>query len=238
MPSQAKSSPDELGIRRRQQRYVEVDGQAVATLAYTLTNPGNLDASDTDPFLVNFLDGGLGVPIVDLEWALSDNLVRSLVANRIVIIGFARNIQETGLHTPATGSHQSVSLLQYTAQALDTLLADDAIHELPVAVQLLLYLLIVAAFLYLYQSMSVKTGVWLTLAMILTYIIIAWLLLGFALVLSSFARHRGKNSSFTVPCWTPRQNSVIALSRPASLPPKNPGYTSPTCSTRHWNCTA
>ncbi len=172
--------PDELGIRRRQQRYVEVDGHAVATLAYTLTNPGNLDASDTDPFLVNFLDGGLGVPIVDLEWALSDNLVRSLVANRIVIIGFARNIQETGLHTPATGSHQSVSLLQYTAQALDTLLADDAIHELPVAVQLLLYLLIVAAFLYLYQSMSVKTGVWLTLAMILTYIIIAWLLLGFA----------------------------------------------------------
>ncbi|HED51919.1 MAG TPA: CHASE2 domain-containing protein [Gammaproteobacteria bacterium] len=172
--------PDELGIRRHQQRYVEVDGQSVATLAYALSRPDRPDDGNTEAFLVNFLDGGLGVPIVNLEWALSDNLVRSLVANRIVMIGFAQNVRETGLHTPATGSQQSVSLLQYSAQALDTLLANDAIHELPVVARLLLYLLIVAVFLYLYQSMSVKTGVWLTLAMILSYVVIAWLLLGLA----------------------------------------------------------
>ncbi|GMQ89196.1 MAG: hypothetical protein BMS9Abin09_0658 [Gammaproteobacteria bacterium] len=172
--------PDELGIRRHQQRYVEVDGQRIVTLAYALTDPDSTDADDTTPFLVNFLDGGLSVPIVDLEWALSDNLVRSLVANRIVIIGFAKNIHETGLHTPASGSRQSVSLLQYTAQALDTLLADDAIRELPVVMQLLLYVLIVATFLYLYQSMPVKAGIWLTMAMILAYVTVAWLLLGFA----------------------------------------------------------
>ncbi|MFQ5643811.1 MAG: hypothetical protein ACE5FQ_08940 [Thiogranum sp.] len=169
--------PDELGIRRRQQYHIAVDGQPVATLAQLLADTG---AGSDDPFLVNFLDGGLGVPIIDLDRAHSDNLVRSLVADRIVIIGFAKNVRETGLHTPATGSWQSVSLLQYTAQALDTLLADSAIRELPVAVQLLLYLLIVAAFLYLYQTMSVKTGVWLTLAMLLVYVAIAWLLLGFA----------------------------------------------------------
>jgi len=172
--------PDELGIRRHQQRYVTVDGQSIVTLPYALSNPDRTEARDEEPFLVNFLDGGLGVPIVDLKWALSDNLVRSLVANRIVIIGFARNIQETGLHTPASGAQQSVSLLQYTAQALDTLLAGNTIQELHVVIRLLLYLLIVAAFLYLYQSMPVKTGIWLTLTMILAYVAIAWLLLGFA----------------------------------------------------------
>ncbi|HHJ16152.1 MAG TPA: CHASE2 domain-containing protein [Gammaproteobacteria bacterium] len=172
--------PDELGIRRRQQYHVTVNGRPEATLAYALAGPYSVDTGDTTPFLVNFLDGGLSIPIVDLDWALSDNLVRSLVADRIVIIGFAKNAHETGLHTPATGSRRSVSLLQFTAQALDTLLADDAIRELPVALQLLLYMLIVAVFLYLYQSMHVKAGVWLTLAVVLSYVAVAWLLLGFA----------------------------------------------------------
>ncbi len=172
--------PDELGIRRRQQLSISVPGQTLATLPARLAGRDADGGSGGRPFLVNFLDGGRNVPIVDLDWALAGNLVRSLVSDRIVIIGFAENVHETGLHTPATGALHSVSLLQYSAQALDTLLAGDAIREASTPVRLLLYLALVAGFLYLYQSLAVKTAAWLTLAVILAYIAVAWLLLGFA----------------------------------------------------------
>lgn len=180
LPAIQTMPPDELGIRRRQPRFIELDGGALPTLPQALAIAEGRVPSSDQPFLVNFLDGGMSLPVYDLQRALDGGLVRSLVGDRIVIIGFARHVREAGLHTPASGADRSVSLLQYTGQALDTLLRGKPVRELPLAAILALYLAIVSLFLWIYQTLPVRVGAWLTPGVILLYLLAAWLLLAYA----------------------------------------------------------
>ncbi len=170
--------PNELGVSRRQLTHVNIAGEQFPVL---VTDLSGLEAPDPNNqgFRVNFLSGENRIPIVSLKRALSGGLIKSLVSGRTVIIGHARDVKEPGLHTPSSGPIHTISLLQFTGLALDSLLQKTTISQMPTMAQLLLLLMLTLLSVYLYQQISVRAAAWLTVGIPILYLLIAWATLAY-----------------------------------------------------------
>jgi len=170
---------DELGVHRRYPLALSLHGQRYRTLLASAAEGRGVKLPDRDEILINFLSGPDHLPIISLQRALSGDLIRPLVAGRTVLLGYAKNVQEAGLHTPLSGARHTVSLLRFQGQVLDTLLQGKSIRTLGPLAQAVLYLFIVLATLYLYQSVAVRTATALTPLILFFYLLAAWLLLSY-----------------------------------------------------------
>lgn len=126
------------------------------------------------PIMVNFLGRAGGLPQVTLERALGGGLTPELVRGKSVVIGFSDSAHEPRLSTPLD---RDISLLDYRAYALDTLIAEKPITEIPLLVQLLFVALMVFSALALQRLLEMRSLTWLTLAAATAYLAGCWLLL-------------------------------------------------------------
>ena len=171
--------PAELGIHRKQSTFYSVEGQRYPTLELTaarnaLSNRASLPSG---PFLVNFRSA---IPVVTLQHVLNDDLNAELVRDRNILIGIRPDEPAPGLHVPTSASSGSMPLPVFQGYALDSLLEKRWISELPDWVTLVLILVIAAMGVIIYQRAESKFGTWLTVAIVLIYLDLAWLLPGYA----------------------------------------------------------
>ncbi len=170
---------DELGMHRRHPMRVDLGGKPARTLMATAAALRGVSLPEGGEVLVNFLGGARHIPIISLRRVLSGDLIRPLVAGRTVILGYAKDVREAGLHTPLTGAVRSISLLRFQGQTLNTLLQGSAIRTLGMPAQVVLFLALILLALYLYQAISVRIATLLTPVLILLYLLAAWLLLSY-----------------------------------------------------------
>jgi CHASE2 domain-containing sensor protein len=117
------------------------------------------------------------IPKLKLKRILAGGLVNDLVEQRSVIIGFARLDNSPGLHTPLTLSHNlMISMPEYHALALNTLLSQQPIIRLNLMQTFLLLLVLMMIASFIYQRLSLRRFWQVTLIFGSLYLVIAWLL--------------------------------------------------------------
>ena len=128
------------------------------------------------PYLVNFQGGAGYLPMVSLHRLLQGGLIPELVKGRTILIGALPSPPAPGLHTPLQRkSEQGISLLMFQGYALETLLADWAIHFFPAAIVLALLALATLINVIVYQSGRLRFDLWMTGGALLFCAILAWL---------------------------------------------------------------
>lgn len=170
--------PDEFGMHLYQLTKVAADGSSYPSLEAAAAGNFRGTGISRPSILINFLGKGGGIPHVSLERALKGGLIPELVKGKSVIIGFSDPAHEPLLRTPL-GEGRDISLLDYRAFALDTLIADKAIAEIPLFVRVLFIALIVFTGLLLHTLLEIRFIIWLTLATTTVFIGASWLLLVF-----------------------------------------------------------
>lgn len=185
---------DEFGMHRHQQMNITVGDSVYPSLeAAAAASYRGIPSRTTAPVLINFIGKSGGLPHVSLERALGEGLIPELVKGKSVIIGFSDLAHEPGLHTPLSGKRE-VPLIEYRAHALDTLIANKAISETPLIIQMFFIALIVFAGLLLQTLLEIRFLTWLTFAAVTVYLGACWLLLQFGRV------------------WFPVTESMVAFS--------------------------
>ena len=127
--------------------------------------------------LINFDGGRDRMPRVAAAGVLDHALIPELFAGRTVLIGVAPGLSVPGIHTPISHGKEPLSLLEFQAYALDTLLAGTAIHVAGPAWLFGLLLTTAFASLFIYQWLNVRSGGWFTAVMLLLYWVTGWWLL-------------------------------------------------------------
>ena len=165
----------ELGISRRGRTRFPAgdDGLQTIEAAVVAARGDGTGPPPRDSFLVNFLDGDNRIPAVTLERVIGQGLVRPMVAGKVVLVGFAQDIREPGLHTPVSGPERTTSLLRFQAQGIDTLLRNAAIAETGFVGRLIILVVLIGVALYLYQSVKGHIALALTALFIVLYFLLA-----------------------------------------------------------------
>jgi CHASE2 domain-containing sensor protein/signal transduction histidine kinase len=184
--------PHTHGIHRQQYAGFQIDGQTypalevvaaqhfLGTSEFKAERSGALSYLFGTPenfakFRVHF--GGVfdELPKLKLERILAGGLVSELVEQRSVLIGFARPNEVPGLHTPLAMTHDvMISISEYHALALNTLLTDGRITTLNIKVEfMLLFVLLVMSF-FIYQWVSINRSLRVTFFMVCAYTVSAW----------------------------------------------------------------
>jgi len=172
--------PSNYGIHREQYTKIKVAGQyypAIETIAARAVLSEHQIPSDN--YLVNFLAGENTIPVVTSTRVINGGLVPELAQNKHVIIGFSSNAFLPGIHTPITGGQNKVPLLTFQGHALDTLLAQQALHQLTVIYYLIILLAIVILSIFLYQAISLTLATWISLILIFIYLLLGWFMLSY-----------------------------------------------------------
>ncbi|RKZ63808.1 MAG: hypothetical protein DRR08_02500 [Candidatus Parabeggiatoa sp. nov. 2] len=184
--------PHTHGIHRQQYTGFQIDGQTYpalevlaaqhflgtpefkaersGALSYLLGTPESFAK-----FRVHF--GGVldELPKLKLERILAGGLVSELVEQRSVLIGFARPNEVPGLHTPLAMMHDvMISISEYHALALDTLLTDGRITTLNIKVEFVLLLVLLVMSFFIYQWVSINRSLRVTFFMVCAYTVSAW----------------------------------------------------------------
>ncbi|RKZ52508.1 MAG: hypothetical protein DRR00_08140 [Candidatus Parabeggiatoa sp. nov. 3] len=118
------------------------------------------------------------LPKIKLDNMLNGSSVNSdLIEQRSVIVGFARPHNLGRLHTPLSQIHDvMISMPEYHALALNTLLNDRHITALNSKIEWLLLLLQITLSGFLYHFLNTQQASRFTLAISGIYILLAWLL--------------------------------------------------------------
>ena len=126
---------------------------------------------------INFSTGLENLPKIKLERILVGGLINDLVEQRSVVIGFAQPRDVLGLYTPLTMTKDlMISLPQYHALALNTLLNEEYIMTLNIKMTFLLLLILMVISTVIYWGVNVTKHLHFTLSIICLYLILAWLL--------------------------------------------------------------
>ncbi|MDH3465054.1 MAG: CHASE2 domain-containing protein [Gammaproteobacteria bacterium] len=171
------------GSHRRQHATLTIDGKRHAVLEWTAAYRflGGTAALPLESYLVNFQGPADRLPIISMRRLLEQGLIPELVRDRNVIIGVDSAQPSIGLHTPITGNGPMLPLAVFQGYALDTLIEQRWIRTTPLSVVLLIIAFVVIANLAVYQWIQVRFAMGLTFGLIATYLLVAWVLPGYAL---------------------------------------------------------
>jgi len=128
-------------------------------------------------YRVHFGKGLDEFPQLKLKRILAGGLVSELVEQRSVIIGLAQPSNLPGLHTPLAMTHDiMISMPEYHALALNTLLNEEHITTFNFQVELVFFLILMFLNLLIYQRFTIHKTLRVTLIVMGIYVILAWLL--------------------------------------------------------------
>ena len=170
----------EQGVQRRQTVGLDVGGEwhpSLETVAASQWHGRNLAEPAAGAYLINYAGGRAGPPQITLDRVLAGELIPELVTGKSVLIGLA-DPERNRLYTPLSGRGPSLSPLQVHGQALETLLKGRVIREVHSALLLLVLLAVTGASFALFQLLSVRFSVAVTLLLLGVYGLLAWLALG------------------------------------------------------------
>ncbi|MDM8559320.1 CHASE2 domain-containing protein [Candidatus Parabeggiatoa sp. HSG14] len=176
--------PHTHGIHRKQYKNFQIEKQTYPALetiaAQQFLGKEILKSSPVQNdwlYRVHFGTGFDEFPRFQLERIISGGLVKELVEQRSVIIGFSHPHNAPGLHTPLAMTHDiSISMLEYHALALNTLLSEHQITIFDKEIEFIVLLLLIVINFFIYQWLTIHQTLRFTLITICCYIILAWLL--------------------------------------------------------------
>jgi len=176
--------PHTHGIHRKQYKKFQIDGQtypALETIAAQHFLGKEILESNPMPddllYRVHFGTGFDEFPRLQLERIISGGLVKELVEQRSVVIGLTRPYNAPGLHTPLAMTHDiSISMSEYHALALNTLLSEHQITIFNIKIEFIVLLILIVINLFIYQWLTIHQTLRFTLIAIGGYTIFAWLL--------------------------------------------------------------
>lgn len=128
-------------------------------------------------FKVNFNRGADWIPRVSVDRVRSKGLIPELVSGRAVVIGSSQDPDQPGFYTPVHYDGSGISLLEFQAYAIDTLIQGEPILNTPWSLNLLLLGLIGLINLIVYQWFHLDRSSWFTLTLIGGYLVVGWILL-------------------------------------------------------------
>lgn len=168
----------EHGVHREHAARIRLRGEVRDTLMLKAARAAlgrTVDAGDR--FLVNFNGRAQGLARISVQRALAGQAVPEVVKGRCVLIGFALPPVFPGLQIPLQGGKKKVSLLEYHAYALDTLLDRSWIREAGPWPKLACIALVAVIGVVLYQLLQFRAALWFTGLALGLYLVLAWGLL-------------------------------------------------------------
>lgn len=133
--------------------------------------------SPKEPYWIDFSVDAGGLPRALAQDVLAGRLIPELLRGRSVVVGAAQPIYNAGLHIPLRDHGQGISLAEFQARALETLLQDSAPWRLPSWAVLLLLLGLAAVLTLAYQILDQVQALAFTLATVLIHVALAAIVL-------------------------------------------------------------
>ncbi|MGB5743590.1 MAG: CHASE2 domain-containing protein [Sedimenticolaceae bacterium] len=128
-------------------------------------------------FRVNFNQGADWIPRFTVTRVLERGLIPELVAGRSALIGPRRAPAAPGLYTPLNASGTGMSLLEFQAYAIDTLLRDRPVRAMPDTLVLLLLVGVGLINLVVFQWFHLDRSSWFTAILLVGYLALGWWML-------------------------------------------------------------
>lgn len=160
--------PSRKGVHRWHQTHVVVGTNSFPTLeTSTATMFGSLSVlrNVQGSYLINFMGGPGTVPNVSLSRVLTGDLVPDMVRDKIVLIGWEDGL--LGVETPVSWGTETMTFLEFQANALQTLLDGKPIQVLPPTQVLILLIGLGIISSLLYHRVSSVSGVRIVVGMLL-----------------------------------------------------------------------
>lgn len=172
------SSPQsQHGIYRTQQRDINVDGHSLPTLEYSAAQRVLGKTITESDYRINFIGGTARIPKVKLAQIVAGSLISELMTGRTVLVGVYGLEPLASYFTPLATESEQTSAVLYHAFALDTLLAERAIRELPAWILLLAFINITVATLIFCQYLAFQRSFLVAIVLSLCYVLSCWLAL-------------------------------------------------------------
>ena len=133
-------------------------------------------------YLINFLAGNNYIPVINSQRLLEGQMISDLIQNKVVLLGEKNNVEAFGYLTPISSSSEKMSLLEFQAYALDTLLKEQAVKEFSLLSLAALFLAQIIISLLIYQLYSRYISLFISILLIVLYVILSWFVLNFYLI--------------------------------------------------------
>jgi CHASE2 domain-containing sensor protein len=172
--------PSHKGVHRWQQAHVTVGTNILPTLerrAVALCDPALTGPGVTGSFLINFAGGPGTLPNIALPRLLAGDLIAEMVKGKVVLVG--RDEGFVGVETPVCGGAETMSLLEFQGNALQTLLEGRPIRPLPWFYLLLLLIGLGVVSSLLYEQVNSVSGARVALGILLISVLVSVAALGY-----------------------------------------------------------
>ena len=167
------------GINRYQLTHVSLKDKRYKTIEYKLAENDTINKQiQHDSYLIDFRGKNNEMARIDFQRAVSGELISQMISNKYVLIGNSSSIDHKRIFTPKT-PHKGMSGIDFHAYALDTLLRNHIIKEVPEWIKLLLIVCLCMFNLIFYQFISFRFIIWTTHPFTLVYAIIPWIFLAY-----------------------------------------------------------
>ncbi|NOT10430.1 MAG: CHASE2 domain-containing protein [Methylococcaceae bacterium] len=170
------TAQSDYGVYRKQTGSLQIGNLMLPSMEIVAAQ--RLMRKDTRPvldkFRLNFIGGTARLPKIDLKRALTGGLISELVSGRTVLVGVPGLESSAGYFTPISDSREQVSDVLFHGFALDTLLSDIPIVELPHWSSLLVIALITVGEIFLCQWLSFQMSLLVSVLLTVSYISICW----------------------------------------------------------------
>lgn len=161
-------TPSRKGVHRMHQTHVTVGTNSLPTLETRAAAMfGSISAwrDVHGQYLIDFMGGPGTVPNISLSRVLAGDLIADMVRDKIVLVG--REDGFLGVETPVCWGTETMTFLEFQANALQTLLNGTPIRVLPRPHALLLLLCVGVISALLYHRVSPVGGVRVAVGMLL-----------------------------------------------------------------------
>lgn len=150
--------PPVMGVYRWQQAYVSAGTNVLPTLEKRVSTARDSSRASplSAPFMVNFLGGPGRMPNVELRRVLAGDLIPEIVKDKIALVGVEPG--PVGLETPLCRERETMSFLEYQANALQTVVTGATLRPVSAMLSLLLLLFAGVSSLFLYQRSGIGKG--------------------------------------------------------------------------------
>ncbi len=144
------------------------DHRTLEVVAAHLLLETDLDLSGSS-YLIDFEGGPGSLPNLTVSRALDGDLIRENVEGKSVLVGRKSSQDEPGVHTPTTVGAETMTVLEYQGQALNTLLSGRVLTSLSSAARFLLLVTLALLLSIVYQYLSLQIFTWVTAVVLLGY---------------------------------------------------------------------
>lgn len=174
----------ENGIFRRLKSYIAIGDIQELAYEFKIAQSINqaMELPENKDYLINFLSGNNRIPIIKSARVLNGQLISELIEDKVVLVGEHLDFEIYGLITPVSPSSDKMSLLEFEAYALDSVIKQKLIGEFSIISLIIILLAQIIVSLLVYQWNRRYISLVITNSLIVIYIVLAWLLLQFFLI--------------------------------------------------------